>query len=58
MTDTIGTDISKATLDVHRLSTGEAAQFSGGLARLAPLDRVADACPRCLRGDRGLSRRH
>lgn len=37
--DTIGIDISKATLDVHRLSTGEAAQFSNSTAGLRALRR-------------------
>ena len=34
MKDTIGIDISKATLDAHRLSTNEAAQFANSLAAL------------------------
>ena len=34
MKDTIGIDISKATLDAHRLSTNEAAQFANSLAGL------------------------
>ncbi|CUH40619.1 Transposase IS116/IS110/IS902 family protein [Jannaschia seosinensis] len=37
--DTIGIDISKATLDVHRLSTDEAAQFSNSSAGLRALRR-------------------
>jgi transposase len=39
MKDTIGIDISKATLDAHRLSTNEAAQFANSLAGLRALRR-------------------
>ncbi len=31
--DAVGVDISKAHLDVHRLNTGEAAQFGNDAAR-------------------------
>lgn len=37
--DTIGIDISKATLDAHRLSTGKAAQFSNSPAGFRALHR-------------------
>jgi transposase len=37
--DTIGIDISKDTLDVHRLSTGETAQFPNAPAGLRALRR-------------------
>tara|TARA_R110002167_G_scaffold271573_1_gene478123 strand:+ start:1318 stop:2250 length:933 start_codon:yes stop_codon:yes gene_type:complete len=37
MKDTIGIDISKATLDAHRLSTGEAAHFTNSPAGLRAL---------------------
>lgn len=39
MKDTIGIDISKATLDVHRLSTGETAYFPNSSAGLRALRR-------------------
>lgn len=39
MKDTIGIDISKATLDVYRLSTNDAAQFSNTTAGLRALGR-------------------
>ncbi|MGP9792089.1 hypothetical protein [Roseinatronobacter sp. NSM] len=37
--DTIGIDISKDTLDVHRLSTGAAAQFANSAAGQRALRR-------------------
>lgn len=37
--DTIGIDISKDTLDTHRLSTGAAAQFANSAAGLRALRR-------------------
>jgi transposase len=37
--DTIGIDISKDTLDAHRLSTGAAAQFANSAADLRALRR-------------------
>lgn len=37
--DTIGIDISKDTLDAHRLSTGAAAQFANSAAGLRALRR-------------------
>jgi len=37
MKDTIGIDISKATLDIHRLSTGETAHFANSPAGLRAL---------------------
>lgn len=44
--DTIGVDISKATLDAHRLSTGGAAQFSNSPAGLRALRRwIGDQMP-------------
>ena len=39
MKDTIGIDISKATLDAHRLTTGDAAQFANSPAGLCALRR-------------------
>jgi transposase len=39
MKDSIGLDISKATIDAYRLNTGEAAQFSNSSAGLRTLRR-------------------
>ena len=44
--DTIGLDISKDTLDVHRLSTGAAAQFANSPIRRAGRPACAAALDR------------
>lgn len=60
MKDSIGIDISKAHLDVHRLSTGDAAQSADRTMGIRALRRWIGAGgprPRGLRDDRRPSRR-
>jgi len=49
--DTIGIDISKDTLDAHRLSTGAAAQFANSAAGLRALQRWIGAKSACPEGE-------